>query len=289
MKEKGKTRIVVFGDSRKGNVSKAIDDFKRFAESKTETITVCSLNECTAEMLKEFDFAVVFGGDGSIINSARQLSESDTPVAGVNLGKLGYLAEFNIEQLKEHFDDITAGGIQTEKRMMLNCEVTKDGREVFSSKAVNEVFITAGQPYRMIDLQLTVNGQSLAGCVSDGIIVATPTGSTAYSLSAGGPIIAGNMQALVISPICPHSLSFRPIVINASSVIEIEGLELNKGTTLSVDGQIHFNLTSKHKVRIKKDKSQFKVINNPEQSPWDTLAAKLGWAEKPRYQQNSSK
>jgi NAD+ kinase len=137
----------------------------------------------------------------------------------------------------------------------------------------------------MIDLQVKVNSRALAGCISDGLIVATPTGSTAYSLSAGGPIISGDMSAMVITPICPHSLSFRPIVINADNKIEIEGIELNKGTTLSIDGQISFNLTSKHKVIIEKDSSEFKLISNPEQSPWDTLATKLGWAEKPRYQQ----
>lgn len=285
MQNTGKIKnIVVFGDARKGNVSNAIKEFRQFAGDKIETITACKLNECTAEMLEDAELAVVFGGDGSIISSARQLCESNTPVLGVNLGKLGYLAEFNLEQLKQNLDKIVSGDIQVERRMMLSCEIIKEGNSIFSSKAINDVFVTAGAPYRMIDLQLKVNSQPLAGCISDGLIVATPTGSTAYSLSAGGPIISGDMSAVVITPICPHSLSFRPIVINADNKIEIEGIELNKGTTLSIDGQISFNLTNKHRVIIKKDSSEFKLISNPDQSPWDTLATKLGWAEKPRYQ-----
>jgi len=288
MQNIGKVRkIVVFGDSRKGDVNKAVNEFKQLASSKTDAITTCKLNECNTEMLEDADLAVVFGGDGSIIYSARQLCESNTPVLGVNLGKLGYLAEFSFEHLKQYLDRIISGDVQIEKRMMLGCEILKEDKQVFSSKAINDVFITAGAPYRMIDLQVKVNGEALAGCISDGLIVATPTGSTAYSLSAGGPIISGDMHAMVITPICPHSLSFRPIVINADNKIEIEGIKLNKGTTLSVDGQISFNLTNKHKVIIKKDKSEFKLINNPDQSPWDTLATKLGWAEKPRYKKNS--
>ena len=129
-----------------------------------------------------------------------------------------------------------------------------------------------------------VDGQHLGDCVSDGLVVSTPTGSTAYSLSAGGPILSQKMEGIVITPICPHSLSFRPIVIRADSVVEIRGVRFNEGTTVSIDGQVSLELDIDDVVQIKREKRDFLVVNNPLRSEWDTLAAKLGWAEKPKYQ-----
>ena len=234
-------------------------------------------------MLKGADFAVVFGGDGSIISAARQLSQMNVPVIGVNIGKLGFLAEFSVEELKEHFNDIVSGKAAVEKRMMLSCQVSRAGKQTFCSSAINEVFITAGPPFRMIELKMTVDGQPLASCVSDGLIISTPTGSTAYNLSAGGPILSGNMEGMVITPMCPHSLSFRPIVINADCKVEVTAVRANEGTTLSVDGQVSCRLTSEEVVRVERAKTGFLIVGNPTRTEWDTLATKLSWAEKPRY------
>ena len=275
--------LVVFGDPRKGDVGQAVSEFADFVTGKATTLASCRIEECTVDMLKEADFAVVFGGDGTIISAARALSQTETPVIGVNLGKLGFLAEFSIEELKEYFDDIMAGRTRIEKRMMLGCRVVRDGRELFSSAAVNDVFVTAGPPFRMIELQIRVDGQALAGCFSDGLIVCTPTGSTAYNLSAGGPIVAGKMEGMVVTPICPHSLSFRPIVVNADSKLEVTGVHLNQGTTISIDGQIYSKLMLGDIVTIEKEGSDFLLVNNPTRNYWETLASKLNWAEKPKY------
>ena len=132
-------------------------------------------------------------------------------------------------------------------------------------------------------MKISVDAQPLAGCVSDGLIISTPTGSTAYNLSSGGPILSGKMEALVITPICPHSLNFRPIVINASSKVEVSGVQVNVGTTLSIDGQVSCTLAIGDVVRVEKGESDFLVVNNPLRTYWDTLAAKLSWAEKLRY------
>jgi NAD+ kinase len=137
----------------------------------------------------------------------------------------------------------------------------------------------------MIELKILVDGQPLAGCVTDGLIISTPTGSTAYNLSAGGPILSPKIEAVVITPICPHSLSFRPIVINADSTIEVFGVRVNEGTTISIDGQVSENLSINDVVRVEKEKSDFLIVNNPIRSKWDTLASKLSWAEKPKYKQ----
>jgi NAD+ kinase len=276
-------RLVIFGDPKKGNVSDAVEEFADFAKDKVEIIASCVIDECTVDMLKDADFAVVFGGDGTIISAARQLSECTVPVIGVNLGKLGYLAEFSIEELKELFERIIGGKTIIEKRMMLTCRISSGSRQEFCSAAINDVFINAGPPFSMIELQISVDGQPLASCVSDGLVVCTPTGSTAYNLSAGGPILADNMEAMVIAPICPHSLSFRPIVINADSSVEVRGIKLNEGTTVSVDGQISHKLVNADMVRIERHPGDFLVVNNPVRTQWDALATKLSWAGKPKY------
>ncbi len=167
--------------------------------------------------------------------------------------------------------------------MMLGCRVFRNGREKFRSAAINDVFITAGPPFRTIELKMSVDGQPIAGCVSDGLVISTPTGSTAYNLAAGGPILSPKMEAMVITPICPHSLSFRPIVINADSKVEVVGVRVNEGTTVSIDGQVSCSLSIDDVVRVERESSDFLIVNNPLRTRWDTLATKLNWAEKPKY------
>jgi NAD+ kinase len=297
-------KLIIFGDPKKHGVNEAIEKFLGFAKDKADIVGNYSIeqlefsckekasrtegNQKTKNLFKECDFAVVFGGDGSIISTARVVSEANVPVIGVNVGKLGFLAEFSVDELKDFFGRLTNGTAPIDKRMMLNCRVfsSSEGKsqtEKFCTAAINDVFITAGPPFRMIELKILVDGQPLAGCVSDGLIISTPTGSTAYNLSAGGPIVSPKMDAIAITPICPHSLSFRPIVIDANSTVEVFGVRVNKGTTISIDGQISLKLESNDIVKIKKQENDFLIVNNPLRSQWDTLATKLSWAEKPKY------
>jgi NAD+ kinase len=285
-------KLVIFGDPKKEGVHEAIDEFIGFAKDKAEIVASCSVEECSAEILKECDFAVVFGGDGSIISTARGVSEAGVPVIGVNVGKLGYLAEFSVDELKDFFPRLAKGTAPIAKQMMLSCRVFSNSggnqTEKFCSSAINDVVITAGPPFRMVELKISVDGQPLAGCVSDGLIISTPTGSTAYNLSSGGPIVSPKMEAMVITPICPHSLSFRPIVIKADSIIEIVGIRVNEGTTVSIDGQVSLRLSIDDVVRVEKQSCGFLIVNNPLRSQWDTLATKLSWAEKPKYKKDPS-
>ena len=276
-------RLVIVGDSKKERVSEVIGEFTEFSKAKARVISSCGIDECETKLLKEVDFAVVFGGDGSIISAARNFSHSGVPVIGVNIGKLGFLAEFSVTELKEYFNEIMSGRAVIEKRMMLGCRVLNNNREKFHALAINDVFITAGPPFRVIELKISVDGQPLAGCVSDGLIISTPTGSTAYNLSAGGPILSGKMEAVVITPICPHSLSFRPIVINADSSIKVFCVRVNEGTTVSIDGQVSSKLAVDDVVKVQRDRADFLIVNNPLRTQWDTLATKLSWAEKPKY------
>lgn len=276
-------RIVIFGDPNKGKVARIIRNFEKFAENDTDIVASCNIKECSMEILNNIDYAIVFGGDGSIISAARHLSSSRVPVVGVNLGKLGFLAEFSLEELRSSFRQIISGKAVVEERMILGCKLFRDDKEIFHSTAINDVFLSAGEPFRMVELKISVDNQQLAGCVSDGLIISTPTGSTAYNLSAGGPILSGNMQAIVITPMCPHSLSFRPIVISAESKVDVYGIRTNEGTTVLADGQASMKISANDVVSVQKEKNNFLIVNNPVRTYWQTLATKLNWAEKPRY------
>jgi NAD+ kinase len=284
-----KPKLIIFGDPRRKYAAQAVEDFTRFAENKAEILKNCFMETCSIDTLKQADFAVVFGGDGTILAAARQLSQTSVPVIGVNVGKLGFLAEFSLEELKQLFNRIIKEESLIENRMILRCCVHNNDKETFVSTAVNDLVITAGAEFNMIELKISVQNQDLAACIGDGIIISTPTGSTAYSLSAGGPILSANLAAMVITPICPHSLSFRPIVIDAESVVEIRPVRINKETTLILDGRIAGKLKTDDIVTVQKDLGSFLVVNNPMRTQWDTLAGKLNWAEKPKYDKNIEK
>jgi NAD+ kinase len=259
-------KLVIFGDPTKGHVAEIIEEFLDFARGKAEVIASCGIEECTVDILQEADFAVVFGGDGSITSAARHLNQVNVPVIGVNLG-----------------NRCCTGSPVARVRNTASCTISSKENAGFSSVAINDVVITSGPPFKMIELKMSVDGQPLAGCISDGLIISTPTGSTAYNLSCGGPILSPKMEAMVVTPMCPHSLSFRPIVINADSTVEVFGIRVNEGTTVSIDGQVSSKLSSDDVVRIEKHKGDFLVVNNPLRTQWDTLATKLSWAEKPKY------
>jgi NAD+ kinase len=279
-----KPKVILFGDPKRPHATEALEQFVGFASDKIEILSNCLESVCSLDELRKADYAVVFGGDGTILGAARQLCETEVPVIGVNVGKLGFLAEFSIEELSQQFERIISGDVLVEKRMVMHCNVQRDGKKIFESTAVNDAVITAGSPFNMIEMKLAVQEQKLAVCISDGMIVSTPTGSTAYNLSAGGPILSANLSAMVITPLCPHSLSFRPIVIKADNRLQIECVRMNEQTTLLLDGQVTHKLKVGDVINIQKHAGQFLVVNNPLRTQWDTLAGKLNWAEKPRYQ-----
>lgn len=285
-----RAKLIIFGDPKRRFAAEAVERFICFAGDKAEILANCFHGACSIEALKQADFAVVFGGDGTILSAARDLCEADTPVIGVNVGKLGFLAEFSVDELEELFDRIISGNLLIEKRMILHCQVVNSGQVRFSSTVINDMVISAGEPFNMIEMKIAVQGQSLASCVGDGMIISTPTGSTAYNLSAGGPILAANLSAIVITPVCPHSLSFRPIVISDDNTIEIDPVRVNEGTAIILDGQISQKLQAGDVIKVERHPGAFMVVNNPKRTQWDTLASKLSWAEKPKYKtENNTK
>ncbi|OHB54807.1 MAG: hypothetical protein A2Y12_04100 [Planctomycetes bacterium GWF2_42_9] len=276
-------KLVIFGDTRKPRVAEAIEEFLGFCQCRAQVIANCAVTECADIDLGQASFAVVFGGDGSILAAARTLVEAAIPIIGINVGKLGYLAEFNVGEVKKLWDQVISDQTLIDPRMMLQCDIQRNSATIFSAAAVNDVVINAGPPFRMIELKMRIDGAPLAGCIGDGLIISTPTGSTAYNISAGGPILAANISAMVITPICPHSLSFRPIVVGAERKIEVQAVQLNKGTTVTIDGQVSKTLNMQDVLRIEKHGGMLKVVSNPARTQWDTLAGKLNWAGRPNY------
>jgi len=261
-----------------------MENFLKFAAGRAQILANCFHAHCPIDILKQADFAVVFGGDGTILSAGREFCEAMVPVIGVNVGKLGFLAEFAPAELHNLFDRITGDEKIVEKRLVLHCTLEGPGKPPATFRAINDVVITAGEPFRMIELKMTVQGQLLAACPGDGIIISTPTGSTAYSLSAGGPILSASLDAFVITPVCPHSLSFRPVVIRADNMLEVHGIRVNDGTTISIDGQVSRPFAAADRVVVKRHSCPFLVVNNPLRTQWDTLAGKLNWAGRPKYE-----
>jgi NAD+ kinase len=285
-----KPKLILFADPKRPNATEALEQFLRFARDKAEILANCLEGDCPIDTLRKAEFAIVFGGDGTILGAARQLCETEVPVIGVNVGKLGFLAEFSLKELETLFERIIIDrDLLVERRMVLQCKLLQEGKVVVDAKAVNDVVIAAGFPFNMIELEIEVGGQFLAGCVGDGLIVSTPTGSTAYNLSAGGPILSADLPAVVLTPLCPHSLSFRPIVIDADSKVRIRALRANENTTLLLDGHLRRKLCVDDAVVVEKHPGKFWVVHNPLRTQWDTLATKLKWAEKPRYSDEKEK
>ena len=186
----------------------------------------------------QYSLISVVLGDGTILNAARWLIASNIPVLGVNLGKLGFLAEFSVGELKEYWADISAQKYRVVQRMTLDCELVSKTGENFSQTAINDVIITAGEPFRIIELTMYFGKSEVGSLAGDGLIISTPTGSTAYNMSAGGPIINPQVQAIILTPICPHSLNHRPLVIGAAHEVIIVAKRVNEGTTMILDGQV---------------------------------------------------
>jgi NAD+ kinase len=223
------------------------------------------------------DLAIVFGGDGSMLRAARQMGFDQIPVLGVNLGRLGFLAEIQPENLDEILPQIVAGEYGVVSHLMFECSVHRGGREQSRTLGLNEAEVLAGPPFSMIEVQLYVDALLATTYSCDGLIVSTPVGSTAHNLAAGGPIMQKSLQTFVVSPICPHTLTNRPVVDGADHVYELAVPRPNEGTSLLVDGKVVAQVTAADRVRIERSTAEFKLIEVRGRGYYRTLREKLGW------------
>jgi NAD+ kinase len=224
------------------------------------------------------DLAIVIGGDGSILRAARMMGANQLPILGVNLGKLGFLADLRPDEVAAVVQDVCAGRCQIIEHLMLHCRVFLDGQVVGEDIGINEMAILNGPPYSMLEVELYVDGELATIYSCDGLIVSTPVGSTAHNLSAGGPILRKSLQAFVISPISPHTLTVRPVVDAADRVYELVVQRPNEATSVVVDGRVVRRLAGGERVRVERAPWQFKLVQVRGHSYYRTLREKLGWS-----------
>ncbi|OHC67804.1 MAG: NAD kinase, partial [Rhodocyclales bacterium GWA2_65_20] len=208
------------------------------------------------------DLAVILGGDGTLLNAARRLAEFDVPLVGVNQGRLGFMTDIALGAMTASITDLLAGKFSREQRFLLNAEVLRDGQPVFQTLALNDVVVNKGDIGRMIELDVKVDGELIHILRADGLIVSTPTGSTAYALSANGPILHPSVPGIAIVPLCPHALSNRPITVSDSSAIDIALLPPHDAR-VHFDGQTRFDARAGDVVRIERSRHDITLLHPP--------------------------
>jgi NAD+ kinase len=237
----------------------------------------CGFNDIGAHA----DLAIVLGGDGTMLNAARRLARYCVPLVGVNQGRLGFMTDIAREDMLTCMDDLLDGRFASEQRMLLDAEVIRDGREVASNMALNDVVVDKGAIGRMIEFELFIDGEFIYKLRSDGLIVSTPTGSTAYSLSAGGPILHPTLTGIALVPLCPHSLTNRPIIVNDKADIELRIANADD-PRVHFDGQVTLDLERGDCVRLRRSEYTICFLHPPGYSYFAMLRQKLQWSERPR-------
>ena len=234
------------------------------------------------ELARTCDLVIVVGGDGTMLNAGRSVAAAEVPLVGVNLGRLGFLADVSPDEMTNELDQILKGDFLDEDRTLLQARVSRNGETLFESEALNDVVVHKRDIARMIELEVHIDGKLLNTQRSDGLIVATPTGSTAYALSGGGPLMIPSLNAFVLVPICPHSLNNRPFVFDDNSVIEIIICDSGRNhAQVTCDGQVNFSLEADDRVHIRRKPKRLHLIHPAKYDYFEILRAKMRWGVHP--------
>lgn len=228
------------------------------------------------------DLAIILGGDGTMLNAARHLAEFDVPLVGINQGRLGFMTDIALGTMLDSVTALLEGKFTREKRFLLNAEVMREGERAFQTQALNDVVVNKGDIGRMIELEVKIDGELIHVLRADGLIVSTPTGSTAYALSANGPILHPSVPGIAIVPLCPHALSNRPITVSDSSTIDITLLPPHDAR-IHFDGQTRFDARAGDVVRMARSDHSITLLHPPGYSYFAMLREKLHWSSVPRY------
>jgi NAD+ kinase len=223
------------------------------------------------------DMVIVLGGDGTMLNAARLVEERSVPILGINMGGLGFLTEVGGEDLYKTLERVFAKEYTLEERLMLRTHLDRRGKRIVQATVLNDVVVTKGELSRMIAMTIAIDGQFVTSLRGDGLILSTPTGSTAYSMSAGGPIVTPSVNALVITPICPHTLTHRPLLVPSTATLAITLTSHDKGAMATFDGQVGVAMTEGDTVAITPSRHKTKLIRLPERTYYDVLRRKLKW------------
>ncbi|MBN1104044.1 MAG: NAD(+)/NADH kinase [Deltaproteobacteria bacterium] len=226
----------------------------------------------------DVNWVVVLGGDGTLLGAARRLGRYGVPILGVNLGGLGFLTEITLKRLYDAVEMMMEGRLEVEERLMLDTRVVRKGEEICRFQVLNDVVVSKRIPARIIELEVSINEEFLTTFRADGLIIATPTGSTAYNLSAGGPILHPTLDTFILTPICPFTLTNRPIILPETHRVEISlAKEVDEEVSLTCDGQVGFDLLFGDRVTIGKSEEKIRLIKSPNQTYFEILRTKLRW------------
>jgi len=227
------------------------------------------------------DMIVVFGGDGTLLMAARYLRKYEVPLLGVNLGGFGYLTVVNLSEMCSDIEKIIQGDYRIEKRMMLDIFIFRGGKPIEEHSVLNDAVVSRGNLRRLVEIETRVDDQYLTTYKADGLIISTPTGSTAYSLSAGGPIIFPQLDSMILNPICSHPLTTRPVILPGWSVVSLFARMRERGATLTLDGQVSLTLEQGDRIGIKRSVYRASLIDSPHRDYLEILRTKLGWGGLP--------
>jgi NAD+ kinase len=269
-------RVMILADGSRPEMRDAVERLQPII-ARHLTVSTVSLDASDDLSGSDAELAIVLGGDGSILRAAHQMGYQQRPVLGVNLGRLGFLAALQPSQLDQILPDIAAGQHRVSEHLMIECTATRDGVSQYHALGLNEVTVLAGPPFAMVEIELYVDGELATTYSCDGLIVSTPIGSTAHSLSAGGPILRNDMHALAIVPISPHTLTHRPVIDSADRVFELAVPRPHAGSSLVVDGRVLGTLEPHNRVRIVRSEARFQMVEVSGQGYYRTLHEKLGW------------
>lgn len=276
-------RIFVLGNASRPGVLEEAERLLPFLKQHAD-IVVYDLEQKQDLSHQRADLVLVLGGDGAILRAARQMGYGQTPVLGVNLGKLGFLADLRPDELRTCFPAVVRGEYRITRHIMLECLVPSAAgtpEQVFLG--LNEVVIHTAPPFRILDVDLSVDGEMVSCFSGDGLIVSTPVGSTGHNLSAGGPILDQELAAFVITPICPHALTNRPVVDSSRKTYTIHLRGSAGDVALIIDGQINLPITPGQQVTIRQAPVSFELVKVPGRSYYQTLRDKLRWGTQPNY------
>lgn len=250
-------------------------------QSIPDTVNDCDFKKASREEIgKQCDLAIVVGGDGTILNAVRSLSHTQVPLLGINVGRLGFLADISPEELETSLEEILDGSYREEQRFLLEMQVIRDNKVIFEGDAFNDVVVHIRDVARMIEFETRINDEFVNHQRADGIVVSTPTGSTAYALSAGGPILHATLDAITLVPISPHTLSSRPLVINSDSQIKILICNTKDGIAQATcDGHLSTDVHVGDHIKIKRKADKITLLHPNQHSYFEILRAKLHWSE----------
>jgi NAD+ kinase len=277
-------RVLLLANPSRPEVHHLIDEVRRLIRQDAELTAECTPTDEPLPANLNADLAVVLGGDGTLLSQARRVADRNMALVGVNFGRLGFLAEFDWISLQQHAPVIFGPSPPMHEQLVLTVDVCDTADQcVHQDIAINDCVVTAGHPFRMIELQLSINGDAGPTLTGDGVIIATPVGSTAYNVLAGGPIVNPKLDALIITPIAAHSLAFRPIVASAEAEVRVVVNRANEGTTLVLDGRVTVPLKVGQSVRVRRHSRRARFIANPGSTYWQILLEKMRWAAPPTY------